>query len=55
MEELIQKYKNQLSKMIVMDDYDGGQKAMLISVIEDLEKRQKQKDLPDQQEVGVDY
>jgi tRNA A37 threonylcarbamoyladenosine biosynthesis protein TsaE len=34
---LIRKYKNRLANMVVMDDYDGGQAAMLNEIIGDLE------------------
>jgi len=38
LERLIAKYEKQYNEMIVMDDYDGGQKESLRVVIEDLKK-----------------
>ena len=38
MEKLIAKYEKQYDEMIVMDDYDGGQRESLRVVIEDLKK-----------------
>ena len=37
-DKLIAKYEEQYNNMIVMDDYDGGQKESLRIVIEDLKK-----------------
>ena len=37
-DKLIIKYEEQYDNMIVMDDYDGGQKESLRIVIEDLKK-----------------
>ena len=37
-DKLIAKYEKQYQEMIVMDDYDGGQKESLRIVIEDLKK-----------------
>ena len=34
--ELLSKYEKQYEEMIVMDDYDGGQKESLRVIIEDL-------------------
>ena len=35
---LLSKYEKQYEEMIVMDDYDGGQKESLLVIIEDLKK-----------------
>lgn len=37
-DKLIAKYEKEYQDMIVMDDYDGGQKESLRMVIEDLKK-----------------
>ena len=37
-DKLIAKYEKQYNEMIVMDDYDGGQKESLRLVIQDLKK-----------------
>ena len=37
-DKLIAKYEKQYDEMIVMDDYDGGQKESLRMVIEDLKR-----------------
>ena len=37
-DKLIAKYEKQYNEMIVMDDYDGGQKESLRIVIQDLKK-----------------
>ena len=36
LQKLIAKYEKQYNEMIVMDDYDGGQKESLRVVIQDL-------------------
>ena len=38
LQKLIAKYEKQYNEMIVMDDYDGGQKESLRVVIQDLKK-----------------
>jgi len=35
--DLLNKYEKKLDKLIVMDDYDGGQKSILNSVVDDLQ------------------
>ena len=35
--KLLVKYEKKLDKLIVMDDYDGGQKSILNSVVDDLQ------------------
>jgi len=37
-DKLIAKYEKQYDEMIVMDDYDGGQKESLRVVIQDLKR-----------------
>ena len=37
-QSLITKYEKQYEEMIVMDDYDGGQKESLRVIIEELKK-----------------
>lgn len=37
-DKLIAKYEKQYDEMVVMDDYDGGQKESLRVVIQDLKK-----------------
>ena len=40
-DKLIQKYQEIESKMLVMDDYDGGQMHMVKLIITDLKKLKK--------------
>jgi len=35
--DLLDKYEKKVDKLIVMDDYDGGQKSILDSVVDDLQ------------------
>ena len=35
--DLLNKYEKKVDKLIVMDDYDGGQKSILDSVVDDLQ------------------
>jgi flagellar biosynthesis/type III secretory pathway ATPase len=35
--DLLNKYEKKVDNLIVMDDYDGGQKSILDSVVADLE------------------
>jgi flagellar biosynthesis/type III secretory pathway ATPase len=35
--DLLGKYEKKLDNLIVMDDYDGGQKSILDSVVDDLQ------------------
>jgi len=36
--KLIKKYKTEMNEGVVMDDYDGGRVATLLTVIVDLER-----------------
>ena len=54
--KLIKKYETEMNETVVMDDYDGGKAAAMLTVIEELKKivNEGKKPYP-QQEVGVDY
>jgi hypothetical protein len=54
--KLIKKYESESKHTVVMDDYDGGKAAAMLTVIEDLNKLAEENKEPyPQQEVGVDY
>ena len=37
LEKLLKKYKKEMNEGVVMDDYDGGRVAALLTVITDIE------------------
>jgi len=42
--KLIKKYETEMDKTVIMDDYDGGKAAAMLTVIEELKKIAKIED-----------